>query len=225
MTINFDIKYTDEDGNYYFSENMPEYLIDVFSDFRDEPYRKFRNELPIETKYSYYYPISSETTLHDLLNPYLDKLKIKHEKFYKCSSMVWLKTERNYVNITDYDYYILRLIRYFGQTDELNLFLIFSVLQGDIWREDSIRYYMNSHEAGSHNFPHVHVLVERTYEASINLINGEIITGILPAKFKKKVLEKVKQNRLYLLDCWNKQTDGLKFDINFGLGITCDLPV
>jgi len=79
---------------------------------------------------------------------------------------------------------------------------------------------MNSKETGSHHIPHVHVDYKNESTASISLINGEVLVGKLPSKILKKAKKQVTDNREFLLQCWEKYTDGFRVNINHSFGIT-----
>ena len=119
----------------------------------------------------------------------------------------------------DYSIQINQLQRLFEISKQLHLLFVFSIFQGEIWREGQIKYYMQSHESGSHNNPHVHVNIGHKYEASIDIINGNILAGRVPQKYYGKIIKKIKDNKDFLMLCWNELTDGMKIDINYGLGI------
>lgn len=90
---------------------------------------------------------------------------------------------------------------------------------GDIAAEESLRFSVRSHEAGSHHEPHIHVRdTGRNYEASIRISDGEVIAGKLPAKLAKLAKHKILSEQEYFYRCWNTMTDGLKIDINHHFG-------
>lgn len=79
---------------------------------------------------------------------------------------------------------------------------------------------MNSREAGRHNLPHVHVDYRHETSATVSLYDGEMIEGDIPKKVMKRVKGKVLDNQRYLMECWNKMTDGLCVNLNVHFGIT-----
>ena len=172
------------------------------------------------TKYSYDYPLQADTEVSELLDCYLAYLGCDRTKFYRCSSMIYIPIGNDIVYIPEFYFKVSKLFDYYGNQTELTLFLVFSVLQGDVWREGRIRYYMKSHEAGSHNLPHVHVMVGHDNEASIGILNAEILAGELPQKYESQIRKKIIDNREHLLTCWNKMTDGIQVDINYLMGET-----
>lgn len=220
MQINFEIIYTDEEGNYFHSIDPPGYLPQIIAEMQRKTLDELEESFFRFTSYSCNYSLQAETILSDVLDCYLNYLGIEKKKFYMCSSMVHFLIEKEIIHITDYNFKINKLFNYYGNRDELTVFLVFSFLQGDIWREDKIRYYMNSHEAGHHNMPHVHVMVGHEYEASVGILNASILAGNLPPKYEKRIIQKIDNNRQHLLECWNKMTDGMEVDINLLMGVT-----
>ena len=47
-----------------------------------------------------------------------------------------------------------------------------------------------------------------------------MIEGDIPKKVMKRVKAKVLNNKKYLMECWNKLTDGLRVDLNAYFGTT-----
>lgn len=147
-------------------------------------------------------------------------MKVDPESLFQCTSLVRYKSEREMVEVNNYDTLLQKLEDEFGKREIYDMFFVFSALQGDVWREGQIRYYMQSSEAGSHNTPHVHVNIAHTASASISIIDGTILAGKIPQKYKSEITQKVRRNREYLIQCWNTMTDGINVDINYGMGIT-----
>ena len=220
MKINFDFLYIDKDYNYFRSPLMPGYVADVVAHLRNEPYSKLIERLPLDMGMSFEYSIQDDTILFDLISRYIAYMDFDPQKFLLDASIVYLGTESEFVHFSEYSFQIKKLFKYYPSLEELNLFFAFFLLQGEIWRDGNVKYYMNSHEEGHHHRPHIHVDVDHEYTAAIDIMDQVILAGKLPPKYKTKILEKVGENKQYLLDCWNKTTDGLIVDINYGLGIT-----
>lgn len=101
--------------------------------------------------------------------------------------------------------------------------ITFSVLvscdAGGVAREGPLRYFVHSHEAGSHHEPHIHVRDNAyEHEASIRISDGEIIAGELPSKYAKMAKTKILSDQEFFYNCWNTLTDGLQVDINHHYG-------
>ncbi len=109
-----------------------------------------------------------------------------------------------------------------SEKDEFFIQLLICYDEGDVLREDGIRYYMNSHEGVEHNIPHIHVDVRHEVSGSFSLIDGERLTDEYEGKFKGKDLARIRErifdNRREWLEFWNEHTDGLTVDLNQVLG-------
>lgn len=102
-------------------------------------------------------------------------------------------------------------------TGEVKVAIFVSMDAGTVCEEGQLRYFFNSHEAGRHNKPHVHVS-DTSHEASISLFDGEVLAGELPKKLLKKARKKISEEQKYFVDCWNTLTDGLRVDVNHHFG-------
>ena len=54
-----------------------------------------------------------------------------------------------------------------------------------------------------HNPPHVHV-VWPDDEAFVAIVDGEVLAGAIPAKFRRKALDWIAENREMLMTLWTK---------------------
>ena len=113
---------------------------------------------------------------------------------------------------------IHRITKKFNISGSLYVFFIFSGDAGEIWKDDGLRYYMPSHEQGSHSIPHVHVDYKHTASGTISIIDGKVLAGDLPSRVVKIVRKRVLEEQDYLKECWNKMTDGFIIDINYDWG-------
>lgn len=114
------------------------------------------------------------------------------------------------------------LEKYFDpeQTGIVHIEILASIDAGNIWRENSLRFDMHSHEGNRHNEPHVHVWDKQSdEEASISLSTLIILDGSLSSKSYKKAKSIIRNNQDYFITCWNDLTDGLALDIDHHLGL------
>ena len=114
------------------------------------------------------------------------------------------------------------LNKYFDKNDTGYIQVIYNVSEdaGRVWEEKNLRFYLHSKESGRHNTPHVHVEnINRRNEASISLIDGRVLDGTISKKDLKTARIIIDDNKEFFLDSWNRLTDGLRVDINRGLGI------
>lgn len=103
---------------------------------------------------------------------------------------------------------------------EITLSILVSHNAGDVGFEYPLRFYVNSNESGRHHEAHIHVCdTGHQYEASIRILDGEIIAGKLPSKLAKLAKEKILSDQKYFYECWNTKTNGLQVDINKHFGL------
>lgn len=104
-------------------------------------------------------------------------------------------------------------------TGEIAVELLLCMDAGCICREGNLRYYVNSHEQGRHNEPHIHVSdKQHEYDASISILTTDIFAGYLPPKLYREARKTIVAKHEFFLNAWNTLTDGLKIDINRALG-------
>ena len=51
-------------------------------------------------------------------------------------------------------------------------------------------------------------------------IDGKMVDGDMPRRVMKRASKKIMDNQRYLMECWNKLTDGLRIDLNVYFGVT-----
>lgn len=173
------------------------------------PLRRNRN---CELSFEY----TEETTLGDLIYAVLERLdSLNHGvrvAFWKDGLRYWAENPNANLQTV--------IVKYLDPNDtgRISVAAYVSMDAGAIEEEEGIRYYMNSHEAGRHHEPHVHICdTSRQHEAVILIKDGKVI-GDFPAKLLKKAKRKVLENQVFFLEQWNALTDGLKVDINHYLG-------
>ena len=47
-----------------------------------------------------------------------------------------------------------------------------------------------------------------------------MVDGDMPRRVMKRASKKIMDNQRYLMECWNKLTDGLRIDLNVYFGVT-----
>lgn len=106
------------------------------------------------------------------------------------------------------------------ETGSMKVCFLVSHDAGVVYKENRLRFCMNSREGTQHNEPHVHVEdVRHEFAASLDLFTGDVLAGELPAKFKNEANRILSDNRDYFIKSWNQLTDGIRIDINHGLGL------
>lgn len=157
------------------------------------------------------YKYSEITTLKDVIDTITCRIQFEYAHIAFLS-----KNERFFSDDDDANFNML-VKKYLDPNNEgeINVQALVCLDAGDICREDGLRYYMYSHEAGKHHKPHVHVSdTSHQYEASLALSDGSILDGYLPRKLLKKAQEKIDSDRNRFEEWWCTKTDGLSPDIN-----------
>lgn len=85
---------------------------------------------------------------------------------------------------------------------------------GGGFKSNGMKFYFNSKERSSHNYPHVHINYKDD-DASISL-NGDLLAGSLPTRKLKEAKKIIQINKQSLLLQWNRITDGQKFELSNG---------
>ena len=158
--------------------------------------------------------------MSDIRNAICGKMDKQIGDLCRSCPCIYIKSHEDFIEIENMDIMVETLLRKFQIEGNLQLYFAFSALQGDIWREGQIHYYMQSREYGKHNRAHVHVNAGDRYSAAIDILTGEILAGEIPGKYMKQIKNKVEKNRGFLIDCWNNMTDGINVDIDYRFGTT-----
>lgn len=224
MKISFSILIYD--GLAYSKEN-PGIAIADYADFlgwtedrTEEFWDKVTRHFAEKSHIDFFYNTEQTTTVGDITNEIMLRMKFNCEAVSSTATQTYILAKDEFVQILNPETSIGDVEKYYELEDGLQVFLVLSNQAGTIWNNDGLRYYMNSKETGSHHIPHVHVDYKHESTASISLINGEVLDGKLPSKVLKKVKQRVADSREFLLQCWEKYTDGLRVNINHSFGIT-----
>lgn len=224
MKISFSILIYD--GLAYSKEN-PGIAIADYADFlgwteerTEEFWDKVSRHFAEKSHTDFCYSTEQTTTVGDIINEIMLRMKLDCEAVSSTVTQTYIFAQNEFVQILSPETSIGDIEKYYELEDSLQVFLVLSNQAGTIWNNDGLRYYMNSKETGSHHIPHVHVDYKNESTASISLINGEVLVGKLPSKILKKAKKQVTDNREFLLQCWEKYTDGFRVNINHSFGIT-----
>lgn len=107
-----------------------------------------------------------------------------------------------------------------SETETINIQLLISADAGTIFKDDGIRYYMHSKEAGKHNTPHVHVDIRHEVSGSFSIIDGKQLSdGKIKKNDIKKIERMIMNKNKEFLKYWDEHTDGLTVDLNQALGL------
>lgn len=162
----------------------------------------------------------ASSSIANISNAIVERIGFDKSKFAESYLRIYLLENGEFVEIITPTVCISTLSKYYDIREDLHIFFMLSNQAGDIWVEDGLRYYMQSKEAGRHHLPHIHVDYRHESSATVSLYDGEMIEGDIPKKVMKRVKEKVLNNKKYLMECWNKLTDGLRVDLNAYFGTT-----
>lgn len=176
------------------------------------PLRKNRN---CELEFEY----TVETTLGEVKQKILERLQSESPPvriaLYNGNERCWIVDDKAYFDTV--------LKKYWNPecSNKIRVGAYVSSDAGTVHQEGKLRFYMNSHESGRHNRPHVHVrTASYDYEASIDIQTGEVLAGNLPKKELKNAKKVILSDSKYFIECWNEMTDGLSIDINNHYGLT-----
>lgn len=209
-----------DDGARYY-KGYPGIFLADYADLldwkgeRDEPfwdkvaqhyYAHLNLELFIEPK--------PDSTIKDIEKIIAEQIGFNWHKLLRFHKKVCVLLDGEFICIEHSAMQLSVLSKHYHLSETLPVFWVFSNQAGEIWNEDGLRYYMNSRESGRHNEPHVHVDYKHEDSVSICLHDGRVLDGNIPSKALRKARKKILDNKQFLLECWNKMTDGLKVDIN-----------
>lgn len=161
-----------------------------------------------------------DMSITDVANVIGEKIGFDQQRFTESPFRIYLLADGEFAEIVTPAIRMSTISKYYDIREELHIFFMLSNQAGDVWVEDGLRYYMNSRESGRHNLPHVHVDYKHETSAVVSLYDGKMIKGDIPRKVMKAVERKVLENQEYLMECWNKMTDGLPVDLNVYFGVT-----
>ena len=161
---------------------------------------------------------TEETTLGDVVHAILEKYHLLNcgirVSFYSHEVRYWVVDSNANFKVT--------LEKYLDPSSkgEIRTAIFVSLDAGTVCNDGQLRYIVNSREAGKHHQPHVHVCTpSHDYEAAISILDGCVLAGALPPKLLRKAQQKVINDRLFFINCWNTLSDGLRVDVNHYLGL------
>lgn len=212
-------------GKQYTRENPGIAIADYADllDWKEERDERFWNKVQLhyeeKSQFLFTYAVAMNTVIKDIEKEVVNIIGFDWTRFVRSNIKTYILIDDEFVYVQDSLIRLDKIWEYYGVKKELKVFFIFSNQAGDIWNKDGVRFFMPSREQGCHNSPHIHVDYKHKYMASVCLYNGELLAGNLPTKVHKKAKEKIMGEQAFLLDCWNKRTDGLKVDVNQHFGI------
>ncbi len=212
-------------GKQYTRKNPGIAIVDYADllNWKEERDEEFWNNVQLhyeeKSRFSFTYTVTKNSVIQDIEKEVVNIIGFDWTRFTQSYIKTYILINDEFVQVQDSLIGLDKIWEYYGVNIKLKIFFIFSNQAGDIWVEDGVRFFMPSKEQGCHNSPHVHVDYKHKCTASVCLYDGELLAGKLPSKVYKKVKERIIKEQEFLLNCWNKRTDGLKVDINQYFGI------
>lgn len=215
------------DGEQYYKGNDPGIAICDYAymrgldgednaSFWDDQIKHYQKHMAFD----FHLDAGPDSSIIDVANTIAEKIGFDKQRFAESPFDIYLLEDGEFAKIIIPAISMSTLSKYYSICEDLHIFFILSNQAGDIWVEDGLRYYMHSKEAGRHNLPHVHIDYKHETSATVSLYDGKIIEGDIPGKVMKRVSGKILDNQKYLMECWNKMTDGLRVDLNVYFGVT-----
>ena len=186
-------------GKQYTRENPGIAIADYADllDWKEERDERFWNKVQLhyeeKSQFLFTYAVAMNTVIKDIEKEVVNIIGFDWTRFVRSNIKTYILIDDEFVYVQDSLIRLDKIWEYYGVKKELKVFFIFSNQAGDIWNKDGVRFFMPSREQGCHNS--------------------------LPTKVHKKAKEKIMGEQAFLLDCWNKRTDGLKVDVNQHFGI------
>jgi hypothetical protein len=224
--MNIIVQWIFTDEKAYHVKRIPGYLYDfccseagiVTDDFNT------RYQLII-SKYSLFTPISFElktnesTTVYDVIEGYLDFIDINHDHFYDMCFEPSILTRKECLCIEDTNIPLITIFKHFDCGESLHICFFLTLIQGEVFNDNNISYYIHSNERTHHNLPHVHVKKRGKYEVVIDFIELKVIktSGNITQKELKAILSVIEQKRTNLIEYWNNRTNGISIAIDYTL--------
>lgn len=207
-------------GNEYRFDS-PGIVCEAFSQFRGTNVGECIENFASYSHQKFDYFFTNDTRLYDLLDEIAGRMDFHNENdfFHKIVSPAFF-TQSRIMYIDNQELLLQELCQRLSLGQNEQLFLVFSGDAGEVFRNEDagFRYFFRSHEGNHHNIPHVHVNFEHEYDASFSLKDGAMIAGNMPSKQQKRVKQKIMENQETLVEQWNEQTDGIRFDLDYLLG-------
>lgn len=214
IIVEYYLVYTD--GNNYYNDTIPTYIPEIIASWLNKSKEFVVDSTHDLLRAKFEIEITSHSSFQDIINLIIHHYGVNATEVLACSGLFHVMVQKELCEIEDYDMNLEQFLDLYPPSDKLMVFFIFSKYQGVIFKEQGYKYYMHSNENG-HNSPHVHVNYRHEYDVSIDISNGRVLAGYMPQHILRKAVKKIKENKDYLLDCWNKYTNGIKVNMDIGV--------
>ena len=212
------------DGIEYFLKEIPGYLLGFFCGqlrINTHNYGEYVDQ--IVSYYSLFDSVSTDICIHekstfeDIINGYLSMMRINEKDFYDMNFPIAIITANECINIDDRNITVKSVLKNYDCGSILRVCFILSTLQGDVFRENGVVYYMHSNEKTSHNIPHVHVSKPGEFDIYVSLLDYRLLSGQISEKKLKDIIHTINKKQQVLIDHWNTKTNGITINEDFTL--------
>lgn len=195
------------------------YLMAGDLDECGDVWEKLSNHYHKNKRFCFEIEYGEAVTIRDIQKMISDRIGFEWSRFLNMPMHTAFFCDGQIVHINDHEVKLHTIRKWYDISKEFVLYFILCDQAGTIWLDDGLRYYMHSRESGRHNTPHIHVDYRNEEGVSLSLVDGRVLDGRIPAKAMKKARKRILENQRFLLECWNKYTDGLQVDIDHFFGI------
>jgi len=214
IIVEYFLVYTD--GNDYYNDTIPTYIPEIIASWLNKSTEFVINSIPDLLRTKFEIDITSHSSFRDIISLITHYYGFTDKEVLACSGLFHVMVEKELCEIEDYDMKIEQFLELYPPSDKMMVFFVFSKYQGVIFKEHGYKYYMHSNENG-HNSPHIHVNYRHDYDVSIDILNGCVLEGHMPHHILRKAVKKIIENKDYLIECWNKYTNGIKVNMDIGV--------
>lgn len=212
---------TETDGCYWRGCNMPPYLCDEFANWWHIARENSEAEMLRHSNIDFELPIDDHTTFQQVFYWIVEYIGADQEIVAYSIPFLHILVGDDLIYIDRMDVTLAELWRFVQRPDTLHCIFIFSTLQGDVYREDNLRFYLHSNEQG-HNEAHVHVCIGNDWDnaISVKISDCTILAGHQPrGKTWRKIQSIIIDHRDEFMQAWEMRTNGFSRDMNYRLGL------
>lgn len=219
MKCKIKVEYNVAFDNYkdIYTSNSPGIAVPEFSVARRTNDEEARLNFNKYSKGEFEFDYEENDTIDELVKELFRYLGFFYDSAFECGPLpLWILQDDILFGVDDLSLNFLSLLdRLKIDKSKILIYLIYSHQAGYVLdAEDGVKYRMYSKERGKHNVPHVHIEFYGDRNASISIIDGEVLSGDVPNKVLKTVRKRITENQYTLISTWNKLTDGLSVDLD-----------
>ena len=213
-----------EDGIVYHLRDVPGWFIQFCCEqlgLTVDDYKEAVNQ--IDRACSLFTPliinteINENTTFKEIVEYYLEEVGIDKESFLSLPIFPSVIANKACYEIEDLTITVSYVLDNYDCGEVLRICFFLSVLQGEVFHDDGISYYMHSNENTSNNLPHVHVSKSGEFDIVVDFLNLTLIEGNIKQRQLNQILDVIKTKQNTLVDYWNNHTNGIKINVDYTL--------